>query len=101
MYVYECVCVCACARVCVYGCVYMFVCICMYVAICMYVCMYVCVCVGICLYVCVCVCMFVMRDHAFGMSRNINSILAATVHEKVLQRRPENCSLPHCFFHIS
>jgi hypothetical protein len=42
--------------------------------------MLVCVCMCACVRVCVCVC--VMRDHVFGMSRTINSIVAATVDEK-------------------
>jgi hypothetical protein len=39
--------------------------------------MYVCV-RAVCIYLCVCI----MRNHAFGISRTINSIVAATVDEK-------------------
>ena len=78
-----------------YLCVY--VCICMCVYECLYMCMnvYACMCRNVC--VCICMCVCVMRDHVFGMSRNINSFLAATVDEKDMTTKARELTIASLF----
>jgi hypothetical protein len=63
-------------------CVRVFVYVCLSLFICVYECVKVYACMGMNMSVGVCLCVFVMRDHVFGISRTINSIVSATVDEK-------------------